>query len=438
MKKQSAGIVSLLFALLFAASALTSCASVRERRAKKQTEQKALPTIEIETEDGQAIADREHDLRMTLTLKDGTESAQTLSGKIRGRGNSTWDFCDKKSYRVMLDTAVDLLGVGKGGEKNWILLANAREKSMLRNYAMFALAEKIGVYPVCKSIFVSVTLNGEYIGLYQLCEAPEASKNRLDVETHHSGEDIGFLLELDKRARADSKSRLDYFYVNDWEIPFAVKSEIRTEAQNAYIKDYVERVDDAILEGNLEKIEELVDIPSLVDLYLIEEFSKDRDVGFSSFYLYKKEGEKLCFGYPWDFDLALGNDTGEDRMAEENSPDIDYPIPEGVAAALLNRWYAALDGCPWFVAAAAARWAEIAPLVDATVCEIKELGYSMISEAERNYRRWKIMGKKQLFEPTKIVVRTTYVGQIDYLCDWMTERRQWLDGYFIGRTEAGV
>ena len=101
-----------------------------------------------------------------------------------------------------------------------------------------------------------------------------------------SGEtEVGYLLELDKRAKAESQHSYEYFYVNDWAVPFAVKSHIENKAQNAYIKSYVERADDAILSGERSRVEELVELSSLVDMYILEEFSKDRDVGFASFYV---------------------------------------------------------------------------------------------------------------------------------------------------------
>ena len=54
----------------------------------------------------------------------------------------------------------------------------------------------------------------------------------------------------------------------------------------------------------------------------------------------------------------------------------------------------------------------------------------MEEEAEKNYERWKIMGKKQLFEPIRVVLITSYTGQVDYLADWMIDRKNWLDTYF--------
>ena len=100
-------------------------------------------------------------------------------------------------------------------------------------------------------------------------------------------------------------------------------------------------------------------------------------------------------------------------------------------AAVLNRWFKALSGQDWFCSLALERWlAEVSPLVEQTIEQTVKQGYAMRLQAEQNYERWRIMGKKQLFEPARIVLITSYTGQVDYLADWMTERKEWLDSYF--------
>ena len=103
MKKTKVFRISLLmFALLFL---LCSCNSGKFSDLKK-------------------VADRENYLPMTLSVSgsaNGTYDLPALGGGIRGRGNSTWDFCEKKSYKLKLNLKVNLLGTGTGGEKDWAL-----------------------------------------------------------------------------------------------------------------------------------------------------------------------------------------------------------------------------------------------------------------------------------------------------------------------------
>ena len=327
----------LLFALLL--TSFSGCGSDKWEEIGETTEQVTLPVFWIDTESGREIENTKEYIEMTLTVKNDPRQNvlhQGLSGKIKGRGNSTWDFCEKKSYRVKMSKGVDFLGAGENANKDWALISCAREKSFLRNYAMLYLAGALQMEAVSDCAFVQVYLNGEYVGLYMLCETVEFGNGRLDLEDDRADVDNSYLLELDKRAKSDAESELEYFYVNDWAVPFAIKSHVENQEQNDFIKSYMEKADDAILSGDRAEIEALVDLESLVDMYLLQEFSKNRDVGFSSFYLYKPAGEKLKCGFPWDFDLALGNDSGEDRLAEENSPKVNYSGTEGLVAAVLK------------------------------------------------------------------------------------------------------
>lgn len=412
--------------------ALCSCSDGKWDQIRKESAQITLPDILISTENGAEIADREHYIAMTLSVK-GCEKEEyntvNVPGFVRGRGNSTWDFCDKKSYRLKLDLEINLLGAGDGGDKDWVLISNAREKSMMRNYAVFLLAKKMGMQAVTDCLFANLYINGEYMGMYLLCESVEFGENRLDIDDEGTGVDIGYLLELDSRAVGESKHSYEYFYVNDWSVPFAVKSKISGGEQNAFIKRFMEDTDNALMTGQKERIEEFLDINSAVDMYIIEEFSKDRDVGFASLFLYKEPGEKLHFGFPWDFDLALGNDSGEDRLDEKDSPKLNYKGTSGIVAGVLNRWFAALTGEQWFMELVAERFSGLSEDFEALFEEVARVGFSMSDEAERNYDKWKIMGKRQLFEPFEVVRIRTYNGQVNYLLSWMEKRHAWLEEY---------
>ncbi|MCR4717224.1 MAG: CotH kinase family protein, partial [Lachnospiraceae bacterium] len=98
---------------------------------------------------------------------------------IRGRGNSTW-LEDKKPYKVKLDKAVDLFGMGKN--KHWVLLANYYDYSLMRNKLTYYLAEKMGLEFTPKSIFVDVVMDGEYLGSYQLSQHIRLGKYNIDID----------------------------------------------------------------------------------------------------------------------------------------------------------------------------------------------------------------------------------------------------------------
>ena len=56
------------------------------------------------------------------------------------------------------------------------------DKTQLRNLLSFNFAHDIGMAYVQQSTFVEVYLNGEYRGIYQLCEPVDVDKTKVDID----------------------------------------------------------------------------------------------------------------------------------------------------------------------------------------------------------------------------------------------------------------
>ncbi len=281
------------------------------------------------------------------------------------------------------------------------------------------------------STFVTLTLNGSYEGVYELCEQVEEGEGRVPLSPEEAGRagdlppqeaSLSFLIEMDERARAEGDVGLDYFCCNDFEIPFTVKDDT-TREKTAAVKAFTEACDEAILSGDLDEIERVIDVDSFVDMYLLEEFAKDRDVGFSSMFYAKREGGKLACTAPWDFDLALGNDSGL-------STGEDHASPEGVMATR-NRWFAALARCAWFRHLLAERLEELTPLLEQISLDTEEAGARLAAEAVRNDARWEVFSHRALNEPPELAALPDYPAHVAYLVRWMRDRLAWMRSYYI-------
>ena len=128
---------------------------------------------------------------------------------IRGRGNSTWDHDGKRPYKVKLDKKTSVLGMEKN--KNWALIANAYDKSMMRNRITYWMGRQLGMeftpeaFPV--DVFIGSEADGyEYYGSYLLTHIP---KNYVDIDqpeadaTEEESLTGGYLLSM----MQDSESR---------------------------------------------------------------------------------------------------------------------------------------------------------------------------------------------------------------------------------------
>ena len=124
------------------------------------------------------IDSKENYVQATMTIKEKGKEPSKLSTRIRGRGNATWTY-PKKPYRLKLDEKSPLLGMNE--HKDWVLLANYCDKSLLRTGISFKLSELMGFAWTPDSRFVELVLNDEYMGNYQLVEQIKRDKNKMCI-----------------------------------------------------------------------------------------------------------------------------------------------------------------------------------------------------------------------------------------------------------------
>lgn len=116
------------------------CLSAHHAAAQDHHEQlTTLPTLYIETFDRQDVTDHDNYKYCRMVMVNGADTARYDSVKIRGRGNTTWGL-PKKPYRIKFPKKTRLLGPQEAKAKDWVLLANAGDKLLLRN----ALASRVG------------------------------------------------------------------------------------------------------------------------------------------------------------------------------------------------------------------------------------------------------------------------------------------------------
>ena len=149
--------------------------------------------IDIAVDGGKEVTSKQKEDYLDCTIKVEADTAAWNfegRGRIRGRGNSTWEWYPKKPYRIKLDKKASLLGLDE--DKDWVLLANYRDPTHLMNTFVFEMGAGLGMPFTNHSRYVEVTINGDYKGLYQLTEQVEQGKNRVNIDSKQ-----GWLLSLD-------------------------------------------------------------------------------------------------------------------------------------------------------------------------------------------------------------------------------------------------
>ena len=392
-----------------------------------------LPVVSLTTETGKDVTSKEEYIGGTIAISHcGSEyELEEMDMEIRGRGNFSWKTA-KKSYRIKLSHSENLLGQGKGESRHWTLIANHCDQSLIRNYITLGYAAKLeNLAFISSATSVDLYLNGEYRGVYSLCEQNGVSPYRINIADNPYSLQTGYLIEMSNYASEE------VFHAGGRS--YEIKSDLCPEEelyerQRAFIAETVQICWDVAQSGNREEIERLIDIPSAVDAYLVEELFKNKDDGWDSFYFYfdaSVEGEKLHFGPIWDFDLTGGN------------ADDGCEYPEGLWAGVSghmqdNGWFLTLLRYDWFRALVTERWNNLKTETDKIPTAIlteAERGFNAYS---RNFEKWDIFGRRINLEPPQVTALRSYTEHYQYYSTWMERRIEWLDSYFNDPTFLGI
>ncbi|SDD80542.1 CotH protein [Nocardioides lianchengensis] len=371
-----------------------------------------VEALAIDTTGGAPVESKDTYVAGAMTLDGATRPL-----RIKGRGNSTWGW-PKKPYRIKLDSAASLLGLP--AEKDWALLANHGDPSLLRNWAAFALADRTRLGWNPHGRFVDLTLNGVALGSYLLVEVVERAPQRVALP------EDGLLLEVDERYSWSGEPG----YTTERGMPIAYKDpDDPTAAQVAELTARLEGFEDVLAsigEDPEADWSSYVDTASFVDWYLVQELFKNLDADFySSIYLTWQPGQPFRMGPVWDFDLSSGFDGwfGE----EYGAPTGWYIRGDGSAgpgdhARHDTHWLTRLLDDPAFAALVEARWATFAPIARDLVAQLPAASAVIHDSAAADLARW----------PDRpwggMVHGADHPEEVAYLAGWLDARITWLDG----------
>jgi hypothetical protein len=394
-----------------------------------------LPVVYLST-DGQAPIVSETDYVSgsfgVTPIPSSSDVAYSGTMEIRGHGNSTW-LLPKKPYKVKLDAKASLLGMASA--KDWILLANYDDKSLLRDQVAFEVGRRLGMAWTPNSRFVELFLNGQYEGNYQLTEEIKIDKNRVNIPemdpTDISGSSLtgGYLLEVDDRDDPDdilfSTSRGTIFDLHDPD-PAAPQ-------QLTYIQNYLQQTEDVLYSSNFTDPStgylQYLDPASYINWYLVNELFKNNDAVFwSSCWLYKDRSNKLFMGPVWDFDIGAGNVNYNGNNNPTGWWLRSNPLP-------YTQWTERLFDDPAFAAAVAARWKQVKATQFDTLSAYIDQNAAALNQSEKNnFQRWPILST---YVYPNAEVAGSYQGEVNYLKSWLTQRIAWMDSQLDPNQQEG-
>ena len=243
----------------------------------------------------------------------------SVSSKIsmRVRGISSRWF-DKSNYYIKLvkedlsNNPQSMLGMDSHHE--WALHGPFLDKTLIRNYMCYNIAGEIMDYaPNVR--FCELILNGEYKGVYLLCETITAGTEgaRLNLTVDKKDNTFnGYCIRLDRIDDDDTQNITPFTKYTirtklQQSIVYPGRANMTDELQTA-IKDDFSAFEKSLYSYDFDNkkygYDEQIDVQSFVDYFIINEFSCNYDAGWLSTYMYKDlDGKfRMCV---WDFNSAF-------------------------------------------------------------------------------------------------------------------------------------
>ena len=290
----------------------------------------AIPELTITTTDPSIaeIPSKDYYLEGTLAVN-GRGGYEDYTGKteVKGRGNSTWGY-PKKPYRLKLNKKAEICGLGKA--KNYVLLANHLDPTLMLNSVAFKIGRLLELPFTNHAIPVDVVLNGIYKGSYLLTEQIEVKENRVDLDENNS-----VMWELDSYWDDEPKFKSTAF-----NLPVMVKDpDLTTEQFEYWKKDFnafTTQFAKEPLEGN--SYVDMIDIESVAKFLITFNLVHNMEINHpKSVFLHKERNGKYVMGPIWDFDWAYDYEGTSNHFGRYNTPLFSSSM-NGVGTAFFQRF----------------------------------------------------------------------------------------------------
>ena len=420
-------------------------------------------------------------------------SNKTGGIRVRGNSTNQSNV-NKRAWRLKFDNKINMLGLNGGpkskGFKSWVLMADNFDYSYFRNTTAFNFGNDLfnhsGNY-ASHFQHVNLYMNGDYRGIYLVAEQQQANIGRISVneveadtakypETGgYPGTDVGYVVEIDGLVTTN-QSKEEYQFttgngtssggwggwggqsgeqINGVTITdkgYVVKTDIFGDQQFPFIKKYINNVltlfknavkgeQLQVLDENLELVASpyttqyetlnaVIDLDSVFRTCVLQEFCKNYDCGWGSFYLFvdfssKGTHKRLTCGAPWDFDLGLGNKSRDGKY----TPDGDFITKTGGSMTEFNPWLYLLTQTDFY----AEMFKRYYTAFNNSDCVNKALHYinyetsAFSNDFAAEYAKWG--GDSGRSMSTRKY--NTHAEAVSYLTNWLSTRKQYLDSKYL-------
>jgi len=341
---------------------------------------------------------------MTFSLSDPNNPENDISTmtnqQIRGRGNTTW-FAPKRPYRIRFRDDISVFGLA--AHRNWILLANWFDPTLMKNTLAFELGRRLDV-PFTNTIHhVELFLNGQFEGSYAFTEHRQADPNQegapgrvlIDPE-------VGWFVELDLRFDTSPIGGDPGFRTENYDLPVLIRAPdfpvgvIPGNVDN-FVRNDWENLTRLMASESFPENEyrDLIDMESIINYFLVKMIMQntDFDVPLSTFF-HKGINRKITAGLLWDFDLTLGFGWYDNAFSATFTQHYErsFRRPNWRAWPEENRnlFFLRFFQDPLFLVQWKESWNRNFDTIHSMLNFIDEMADMLSESATENYKRWRV------------------------------------------------
>lgn len=380
-----------------------------------------IPCISITTDKNVGIKSKDYYVNSTITFSVMGLDDVLICGRVRGRGNSTWKDYPKKPYKIQFDESWGLFGLPKS--RNWILLAEYCDKSLLRTAFMCEIAKAIEMEYVIKYQHVELVIDGKYMGTYLLTEQVERAYNKVNIPYE------GFIIENDNYYAEEplyvttDRCSLNYTFKH----PDPNEDDIiRGDDNYRFISNYLNTLEEEIqkIPEDCESYKQHVDVESFAKWFVVAEVTQNWDPNF--YYVLPKRNGKLkmvpFWDAEWTFGLALAGYPTSGWCYYPEKPRVDVAVWSDM------KYFRYLLQDPSFVEEVLRQWTKLVDKdkrQDIVTRVTAEREY--ISNAQKNnFKRWQILDK---YISAGLVALGSWEAEADYVFSFFDQRVEWMDSW---------
>ena len=418
-----------------------------------------VPTDDFATEPAAPCSDlvtsstEPESVDLAVTAPDGEQ--QELDAEVRVSATANPFNGLKRPYTVELADPASVLGLP--ASRDWVLLDEFADRSLLRTASAMEIARRLGVDWVPRLVPANLEINGTPCGLYSFGETPGAQEGRAELA------DDDVLLLADARDLEGPRFRT--------ERGLRVHVADPADADRQEVAAGFQAVEDLLYDPAFPDngYRDRIDVDSFVDWYLVNELTKNLGSPlYDDVYFVLRGDGTLAMGPPWDFSASQGNRrNGSWRLDHpkgwwlqrswyEISDDPTWRrafSPTQVWNEREGHYFTVLMSDPEFASRVAQRWAEASDDLATLGDFVDERATVIADDAVDNFSPPQVDGPglpvaaSALDNDPEVYVfansdpavdeREGWQNEVDLLRRWLERRVAWLDGEFAELAPSG-